>query len=257
MRYEIRAMSFGEILDTGFRVVRNHFGLLVGIASLVYLPLALLTAVASIGPAVAASTALLVAAIPTILFALVAEPIVTAAATFAVGELYLGRSPSFADALRVSFAIILPLLGTSLLAWLCIAGGFVLLIVPGVYLAFAFILIRQIMVLERVFGVAALRRSRELMRGNLWRGAGILFVGVLIANVLAGVLQLALRFVPFIGPLATGLAQAASAAYVSTVGVLLYFDIRCRKEGFDVEHLARLVQAQGAPAGAAPLAPVS
>ena len=33
MGYEIRQMSFAEVLDTGFRLLRNHFGLLVGLAA--------------------------------------------------------------------------------------------------------------------------------------------------------------------------------------------------------------------------------
>jgi hypothetical protein len=32
--------------------------------------------------------------------------------------------------------------------------------------------------------------------------------------------------------------------------VVLYFDIRCRKEAFDIQHLAQLVQAEGAAAPA-------
>ena len=31
MGYEIRAMSFAEIMDAGFRIVRQHFGLIIGI----------------------------------------------------------------------------------------------------------------------------------------------------------------------------------------------------------------------------------
>jgi hypothetical protein len=38
-----------------------------------------------------------------------------------------------------------------------------------------------------------------------------------------------------------GLAVAAGASYGSAVLTLLYFDIRCRREAFDLEHLARLV----------------
>jgi len=32
--------------------------------------------------------------------------------------------------------------------------------------------------------------------------------------------------------------------------VVMYFDIRCRKEAFDLEHLASLVDARGAEAAA-------
>ena len=42
MAYEIRAMSFAEVLDTGFRLIRDHFALLVGIGLVLYAPLAVL-----------------------------------------------------------------------------------------------------------------------------------------------------------------------------------------------------------------------
>ena len=41
MRYEVREMSFAEILDTGFRLLRDHYVLLVGIAAALNLPLAI------------------------------------------------------------------------------------------------------------------------------------------------------------------------------------------------------------------------
>src|SRR6187455_3333906 len=42
MAYEIRPMSVGEILDTGFRLLRNHFSLLVAISAIAYVPMGIL-----------------------------------------------------------------------------------------------------------------------------------------------------------------------------------------------------------------------
>jgi hypothetical protein len=55
-------------------------------------------------------------------------------------------------------------------------------------------------------------------------------------------LQLLLGYLPLVGPLASGIVQAIGAAFQSAFLVLLYFDIRCRKEAFDLEHLAGLVE---------------
>ena len=38
------------------------------------------------------------------------------------------------------------------------------------------------------------------------------------------------------------IAQAAANAFGTAALVVLYFDIRCRKEAFDLEHLARQVE---------------
>ena len=58
--------------------------------------------------------------------------------------------------------------------------------------------------------------------------------------------SLVFSFVPMVGPVFSGLASAVGTAYVSAVIVVLYFDVRCRKEAFDLEHLAQLVAAQPA-----------
>src|SRR5439155_9262764 len=197
---------------------------------------------------------------------LVVAPAVGAAVTFALGETYLGRPPTMEESLRRAFRIMLPLTGTMLLLWLLVAGTGALFVVPAlllrfvaavgmagplvlvaialvtvVYVGLGFLLATQVMVLEHAFGVAALRRSLGLMRGNLLRGAGITFLGTPMVFVVGGVLQLALHFIPFVGPVGSGLARAAATAYTSAVLVVLYFDIRCRKEAFDLEHLARVV----------------
>jgi hypothetical protein len=244
MRYEVRSMSFGEILDAGFRLVRDQFVLLVGLSALVYVPLAMAGAYFARGGAAIGF------AIVYLIVVLIANPIIVAAITLAIGETYLGRPVSFGGCLRSGVSVFVPLMGTSLLGGLGVMIGFILLVIPGIYLLLAWILILQVAVLERRFGFGALQRSRELMRGNLLRGFGVLFIGTLIVSVLSGVLRLALGYIPLVGPIGSGLAQAAGAAYTTAVMVLLYFDIRCRKEALDVELLAQLVRAAegGAPA---------
>jgi hypothetical protein len=267
MRYEIRAMSFAEILDQGFRLVRDHFVLIVGLAATLQVPLAVLQEWAG-GSLITRSvtSGRILAGVLVLVSLLVVAPAVGAAVTFALGETYLGRPPTIRESLRRAFRILLPLTGTMLLLWLLVAGTGALFVVPAlllrfvalagragpllllaialatvVYVGLGFLLATQVMVLEHAFGLAALRRSARLMRGNFLRGAGITFLGALIVGVVSGVLQLALDYIPLVGPIGSGLARAAATAYTSAVLVVLYFDIRCRKEAFDLEHLARVV----------------
>lgn len=257
MRYEIRAMSFAEILDTGFQLLRNHFTLLVGLSLVMYAPIGLLSVVLEILPPAESmsAAAIALALIPLALAVVVAAPIVAAAITHAVGALYLGDEVTFEGALRAALSILLPLMGTSILAYLAIFAGFLLLVVPGVYLAFAFFLLWQVMVLEGVFGIAAMRRSHELMKGNMLRALGVLLISAVIVGVVSSGLQLVLSIVPVLGALGSALAQAVSNVFTTAVAVVLYFEIRCRKEAFDLEHLASLVgrrQPEMPPAATAP-----
>src|SRR5205823_6017853 len=199
---------------------------------------------------------------PMVVMAVVVVPLVHAAVTWAVGELHLGRPVSVAGALRAAWLLFLPLSGTTLLLYLgyAIVGGIVglmamvmgilfasrsgaiaipLVTVPAfVYLGFLFALLSPVMVLERTFGLRALARSRDLLRGSGGRAFGVYLAGNLVVGVLAVVLRMVPGHVPVLGPIGMGLALAASASYDATVLALLYFDGRCRKEAFDLEHLA-------------------
>ncbi|MCA8967878.1 MAG: hypothetical protein KDC48_23560, partial [Planctomycetes bacterium] len=179
-----------------------------------------------------------------LLLALVAMPIVGAATIHALAELYVGRSTSVGTALRAALAIVLPLLGTQLLASLAMLAGFVLLIVPGIYLVFAFMLLVPVVVVERVYAGRAMGRSRELMRGNFLRGFGLMIVVGLLYSVVAVALGLFALASPLGGAIAQSVAQAIYAAFQSAVMLVFYFDARCRKEAFDLDHLAGVVEAR-------------
>jgi len=242
-------MSFGELLDTAFRILRDHFALIVGLAATVSVPLALLTARTHVTP----HQIQWVPFALSMLVSLGASPIITVALTYAISEIFLGRLPTIGQSLNVALKLFVPLSGTMLLLYLGIAGGFLLLVIPGIYLMCVWMLTWEVMVIERGVGTGALKRSRALMRGNVWRALGILIVGWIIVMVVEGTLGLIARPIPMLGPLVNGFSQAIGTAYSATVSVLLYFDIRCRKEAFDLDHLARLVETapvDGRPAAA-------
>ena len=243
MAFEIQELSFSGILDTSFRLVRDHFLLLVGICAVTDFPMQVAVNFfeASTFPRADVLLVALLVFPPVSLF-------VAAVLTFAVGELYLGRPVSITQAYRQALGIFLGLAGTIVLADLAVICGLLLLLVPGIYLLGAFILVNPVVIFERKLGTRALGRSRELMAGNFLRAGGILLVsGVL--NWTAGIaLSVALGFAPWLEVLFQGATASVVSAFAATALVILYFDIRCRKEGFDLEHLGRLVESGQAPA---------
>ncbi len=248
VQYEIRAMSFGEVLDTGLRIIRNHFVLLVGISAVVNVPMALFQnflpqQLAPGGTGTATGIALLFG----LASVLVVSPFVQVAITFVIGELYQGRQPTLAHAFREALRIFLPLLGTSLLAGLLMFAGLLLLVIPGVWVILGLVLLSPVMILERRFGTDAIRRSLDLMKGNRLRAFGIFFLTGIVMGVLAFTLGLVGAVLPFAGAIASGLATSVGSAFGIAIVVVLYFEIRCRKEAFEIEHLARIVQASARP----------
>lgn len=242
--YDVRAMSLAEILDTGFRIVRNHFGLLAGLQLVVSLPLALAGALVMPGHGAPLMShwwawGLLVLA------SLVMQPIAQTAITFALGEVYLGRDASIGDSLRKGVSVLMPLSATLLLYMIVIIGSFMLLVVPGVFAVLKLSLVWPVVVLEHVYGQAALKRSASLMKGQLWRAVALIVVTYLMTEVLGTVIGVTAGSIAGLKPFANGLANAVVETYSSVIWVVLYFDSRCRKEGFDLEHLAQLVAAEG------------
>jgi hypothetical protein len=244
MRYEVREMAFAEILDTGFRLLRDHFVLLVGIAATLHIPLALIQEVLASAAENNATLAVVVSLVMTLLL-LAISPIIGAASTYAIGEVYLGRETTIGDSMRKGLSIFVPLLGTSILAALATMGGMLLLILPGIWVALGLIVLSQVMVLEGRFGTSGLSRSFERQRG---RAFGILFVVLLVQGVIGFGVGLALGAIPVLGGIAAGVVAAVSGAYTAAVSVVLYFDIRCRKDAFEIEQLARIVESGAAGA---------
>jgi hypothetical protein len=256
MAYEIRAMSLGEIVDTAFRILRDHFAPLVGMSAAIYVPFYLLMAgwqiqaqkaVAAGGPG-QLSAALVPLVVMLLVFSVVV-PIVSAAISYAVSEAYLGRPIDAGAALRASFAIVVPLVGTGLLAGLLGALATLAFIIPGIWFFLGIFTLYPINVIERSFGMTAIRRSLDLMKGQRGRGALLYLLIIAVSMVLGFAFGLLGAISPWVGALMQGASQAITGAFTAAAMIVFYFDVRCRKEAFDVEHLARLVQA-GATAGA-------
>lgn len=248
--YEIRELTVGEILDTAFRLLRDRFWLLTGIFSIFTIPLALLED-ASDRMTSAGCPRMALAFLALAVIALLMEFYAQMAATQAVSEHYLGRATSIGRAYAATRPIIGPYLGTMLFEALLLIPAVLLLVVPAIYMVVCWALIGPIAIVERSFGWSGLKRSRSLMRGRWWRSVLLLFTASLLLLVMTAMTTL-VGFIPFVGPVVSGFAQAVSTAFIAIVLVLMYFDLRCRVEDFDLTQLAeRMGAASPEPARAA------
>jgi hypothetical protein len=185
---------------------------------------------------------------------------------------------------RMWLAMVQPrALFTIVLSWLAMTAGFVCCVLPGVYVALLFSMVVPVMMEERLFLADALGRSALLATYNPRKSFGddprvraflILFVGMLIGYAISMVVQMPLLIVQQVimfrgvaggektDPMAlmasltwlqvptnalAMLGQVAVHLYVSFGISLLYFDVRRRKEGRDLESAVDSL-AQRAPA---------
>lgn len=119
----------------------------------------------------------------------------------------------------------------------------------------------QAAAVERRFHVKALGRSVRLVRGRLWRTVGVALVLYLVWGIVSAILSspnLVLNLVvggraaAILGALVGALVQAALMPFLPVAFTLLYYDLRVRKEGLDLEVMAGQLHAAAAPAPAPP-----
>lgn len=254
------ARSLGALLDETFAIYGRHLKRLIWIAALVQGPTILFSTVVLEIWGVNATTL----AITTPISAL-ASVIVYAAAIFAVGQQYLAgeidvrrcyrrafwRARSLALMTLIIIGPILMLLsilmfkGDSLLAALAVLMVFPLIVV-GVYWSVAV----QAVVVEGYRAVGALRRSYGLIAGSWWRVFGISAVLLLVVTglsimitvpfaVISAVLEPAQTLVISARFLADLAVSIAVPLVLFIFGTLLYYDLRVRKEEFDLETMSR------------------
>ncbi len=273
-RQQLRPLGMGDVFDEGFDLYKRHFVFLLLVATLALAPLDILLAAltplllppvrallgASGGDAggVWAVTALarLVLFLP--LYALAAAPLVAASAA-----LYLGRDVTLASAYRLCLRRL-----PSLLLAVVLTGGALALSLLGcgvLWLAAAaqLFFVLPACLLEGLGPGRALRRSGGLAGGQ----GGRVFGALLLLGGVGGLVGLGVRLplaylfgtVLSLAPgtalgggaagseatagqvtqtLSLGLSHLVMIPFLVCVGVVLYYDMRIRKEGFDIELLA-------------------
>ena len=121
--------------------------------------------------------------------------------------------------------------------------GLMLCVVPGVIFMLWFMLVIPVVVLEKTGAIDSIGRSRELMRGNLTKGFVIGLVVVVLASLVSMGVGFALGVIPglpvFFRELISTTLQALVLPISTAPGLLFYYDIRIRKEAFDLQMLSR------------------
>lgn len=91
------------------------------------------------------------------------------------------------DSYKAALPWVLPFAWLLILEALAVTGGFVMLIVPGIWLVFAFSFVSYVFVLERRRWLDALRQSKDYVRGYWWAVTGrILLMGIFV--IMAGII---------------------------------------------------------------------
>jgi hypothetical protein len=231
----LRPRSATEIIDAAFRLCRAHYGALVTAAIVVFAPALILRLVLPPSGAVFGN-----------LLQNVLAPIADGAAIAIVSGAYLGRSVDAGTGLRALGGRVGSLIGASIMRNILIFLGLILLIVPGfIAIAWTFAMPMAI-VLEGKNASESFTRARELARGHVPRIIGtLLLAGVIFFVVMITLLAAFSAITSALGIGAQLASMIEDLAFIlpyplfSVVGTLLYYDLRIRKEGFDIDVMAQ------------------
>lgn len=110
---------------------------------------------------------------------------------------FVDASPkSIRDLLSLGKKLALPLFLTLLLLGLLVSLGFILLIIPGIILWVWFTFVVVVMINENVWGLAALKSSRNLVKGRFWKVLGYSAFCLLLAFVYSLTVSLLSSIIP-------------------------------------------------------------
>jgi hypothetical protein len=164
------------------------------------------------------------------LVALVAVTLFTGMVVELVADVQDGRrDATVAQLLRAVTPVFGRLILVGIVAGVGIVIGFLAIIVPGLILITIWSVIAPVVVLERPPGLGALKRSRELVRGNGWPVFGVIVVLVVGVNVVADLIEvLGDSAGTGAGIVVTVVVQILTAPLAALAASVLYFELLAR-----------------------------
>ncbi len=268
----LRPLGVGEILDTAFRFYRTRFKDLIVAVAIPMVPLLALQVLVSLSSrnttTITATGTRTNANIvlggfgATLVIGLIAGALAEGASVRILADQYLGTSTSWQESLGYALGRLGSIVWVALLVAVLEVIGLFVCLIPGIYLWAAFAVAMPVLLIENAKGSRALSRSRLLVAGRWWPTFGTLLVVWLLASILRFISSALLT-----GGIAAGTGVTTSTAAVVLSGIIggiitivfapltaavvtiIYFDLRIRKEGFDVALMAQRLGTPPPPSG--------
>jgi hypothetical protein len=260
-------LEIGDLLDETFRMYRRHFFLLAGVSAIISVPIAGLWGYlyfdlfngilnqAGNGQPLNVSNETIVGALAVTFVTFLLVPFNYGAVTYAVCESAQGRVVTPWGLIRGVARKYFQIYGLALAIFFMVL--MFCLFPLWIWIAVGWVAVLPVMFVENTGLIAAMGRSWRLVEGNWWRT----FLVVLLIGILVYVVQTALgAFVIGAQYLVDVVLSSVATAWIFAVVsilvgslvnpifqiaiVLIYFDLRVRREAIDLFQLAQRV---GAP----------
>ncbi|MGI8844014.1 MAG: hypothetical protein ACR2HZ_09965 [Gemmatimonadaceae bacterium] len=231
----LRPRTAPELVDAAVSLARSTYGRLITLATLAYLPTAI---VRLIGLRPSADGTVQAVDLFLIVHDLVWQSLGWAAILVVLAQRYLTDRADLGVAIRTVHGDAWRITILGVLSSLLVYVGLALFIVPGLYFMVRFFAIPQTLLFERTTLREALLRSLSLSRHDQLRLAVASAIALAIGLALWwGIAAAVEPLVPakWHADLIAGAVQLFIEPFLAAVWLLFYFDVRMRIEGFDVQ----------------------
>ena len=160
------------------------------------------------------------------------------------------RSVSFQGSVSATLAKLLPLIFLSILMGLGVGIGFLLLIVPGIFLSIIWVSAVPVLISERVGVFDAFGRSVRLTEGQRWRILALVLIVLVIGtalNFVIGLLTSSMYYISSYSPslmitLMEAIGGVITARFGSIGSAVLYTRLRQIKDGVDLTQVSKVFE---------------
>ena len=275
----IRPLSLGEIIDGGFQIFKRNLVPLIKITAIFVVPVNVFSLLINLsilperrtidlgfgrtftgysqqhsGAAIFGATMLVLA------LTFVLRSLAAGAITRLVSQDYFGQTADAQGSLKFAMARFGALIGASILMILGLVAGFVACIIPGIFLAVAWSVVTPALVIENLSPGQALGRSLALVKPRWWPTLGYSFVIGLIVAIPGFMVVIPTAIIAntstasgvITSAVLNTVVQLFTTPFAAATIVLLYFDLRVRGEGFDLQVMASALDMPAPPAASQP-----
>ena len=165
-------------------------------------------------------------------------PLTNGALTIAAADRILGGRAEWREVWMLLFRRLGKLLSAVIPAAIVVTIGCVFFVIPGLILALLFAFVSPVVLIEGLGGRAALERSTTLVRSDWLRVALVLMTFAVVrfvAQLVAGIFVAPTAI--FVGSLLSDLFTMVMLPIPVLGTVLLYFDVRRKRENFTNDNL--------------------
>lgn len=256
--FPLEPLGVGESLDAGFRLWRRHFVTFFLLSLVAVAPAQVLSAWYFISNVITVNDfgEMLVmdpdgfrrGSLAIGVIGLLLQAIAWGALMNYGVKVYVGQQISVGDAARGALQRLLPFIGLSVVYFVMIGLGAILLLIPGLFLAVRYVLSFPAFYGEALGPGGSLKKSGALTAGRWWRTFALFLIAYLFTAIVTGLVG-ALMFTVQLTPdnmvgyflIAAALDTVIGALFTPLIPCMMivaYYDGRVRKEGFDIEYMS-------------------